>query len=82
MLQDTDPVPPPDLGPTVEEQPIPRRVCDEAYLLLQPWVYPDRSEEERFFHETEFVHSSDEERDAAIRKTQETSVWKHLLEPI
>jgi len=75
MLTDPRPVPVPELGPNVEEQPAPRRICDEAFLLLRKMLYLDENEEVQFFNGRNYLNMSDEERDAEIVKMTETKIW-------
>ena len=79
-LRDTRPIPPPDLPAWVEEPPIPRRVCDEAYLALRR-LLAFEPEEDADLEADLFLNLSDEERDAEIDRLRTTKAWTSLVEP-
>ena len=79
MLGNTSPVLAGDLDLALEEQPpAPRRVCDEAYLMLRRLV--SFESDARLMDNTEgYFDLTFEERDEEIKRVQETRVWKALI---
>jgi hypothetical protein len=80
MLDDKRPIPPPETPPSVEEKPIPRRVCDEAYMMLRKLLAFEETEEEQFFNADSFLNKSDVERDAEIRRARTSKRWTPLAQ--
>ena len=79
MLKDTSPVLAGDLDLALEEQPpAPRRVCDEAYLMLRRLVSFE-SDAQLLNNTAGFFDLTFEERDEEIKRVQETGVWKFLM---
>lgn len=64
--------------PYEEEEYIPRRVCDEAYLLMRRLLALEEDEEEQFINEDIFLNMSDEERDKEISRVKSTKKWINL----
>jgi hypothetical protein len=79
MLDDKRPVEMPE-HPGAEEQSVPRRVCDEAYLLMRKLLAFEETEEEQFFGGRDFLSSSDEEKDSEIRRARTSKRWAPLTE--
>jgi len=79
MLLDTREVPMPE-NPMEEEQPIPRRVCDEAYLMLRNLLSFEETDDELFLNSQAYMELSDEERDAEIKRVKSSKRWISLTE--
>jgi len=79
MLLDTRDVPVPEY-PMQEEQPIPRRVCDEAYLMLRKLLSFEETEDDLFLNSQAFLELSDEERDEEIQRVKSSKRWISLTE--
>jgi hypothetical protein len=72
---------PENLG-DIEEKPKPRRVCDEAYLLLRQLLAFD-DEEASMVNSGLFIRSmSEKERDQEIERLQKTKKWIALGEQV
>jgi len=72
----------PEVPIGVEERPPPRRVCDEAYLMLRRLLSFEETEEEQFLNLVMFLDMSDEEKDAEIERFKSTKRWVALSEQI
>jgi hypothetical protein len=82
MLDDKSPVPlPEDQGP-IEEEPPPRRVCDESYVLMRKLVNFTESPEKYYMNVEAFLNLTNDEKDAEILKTRESHIWTQLIEDI
>ncbi|MBS7635202.1 hypothetical protein KEJ34_06920 [Candidatus Bathyarchaeota archaeon] len=81
MLDDKRLLQIPDIPIGVEESPPPRRVCDEAYLMLRHLLAFEEAEEE-FLNSVMFLGMSDEEKDAEIERFKSTKRWVALSEQI
>ena len=79
-LLDARPIPQPDLPAWIEEAPIPRRVCDEAYLALRR-LLAFEPEEDAMLEADLFLNRSDDDRDAEIDRLRKTRAWISLVEP-
>lgn len=80
MLADTRPVQVGNPFAFREQKPTPRRICDEAFLLLRQLTAIAESEEERTFNEEAFLGMEDQERDSEIRRFLQTKIWRSLIE--
>ncbi len=80
VLADKRDVKQPDLGPGVEEKPIPRRVCDEAYLLLRRMLIAGESEDAQYLGERAFLNREDKEKDQEIQRYKQTRKWVPLTD--
>lgn len=80
MLEDKRPREMPELPPKTEESYVPRRVCDEAYLLMRRLLAFEEREEEQFFNADEFLNMTDEEKDAEISRAKTSKRWIPLTE--
>lgn len=81
MLGDTTALPQEDLSSAFEESaPPPRRVCDEAYLMLRH-VLAGEGDERFMINSDGFLNLTAEERDEEIKRVRETREWKLLVEP-
>lgn len=70
----------PERSPRIEEKPIPRRVCDEAYLMLRRLLSLEEDKEAQFLNEDIFINMTDEEKDAEIERAKTTKRWASLTE--
>ncbi len=80
MLLDKRPLKLPLLPGYVEEKPIPRRVCDEAYLMLRHLLSFEEDEETLFLNEDLFLNMTDEEKDREILRAKSSKRWIPLTE--
>ncbi len=80
MLTDTRPVAVGSPFSFKEESPVPRRVCDEAYLLLRKLLALEENEEDRMLNEQAFLEMEDKERNAEIKRFLKTKTWISLTE--
>jgi len=81
MLSDKTTLPPKMLPIGMEEIPPPRRVCDEAYLLMR-LLFALEGEETRFANKDAFLEMTDEDRDKEIERARKTKKWINLMEEI
>jgi len=70
----------PELKGVVEEKPIPRRVCDEAYLMLRKLLAYKEDEEALMTNERMFLSLSNEEKDKEIDRLKSSEEWVSLSE--
>lgn len=75
MLEDKRPVEMPELPPGTEEKYVPRRVCDEGYLLMRRLLAFEEGEEDRFFNADAFLQMENKERDAEIIRAKASRRW-------
>lgn len=79
LLDDKTPIPMAK-PPRAERVPPPRRVCDEAYLLMRRMVHfgedPITAQAEASY----FLDLTDAEKDAAIRKARSSGMWNRVVE--
>lgn len=80
MLLDTRQLKLPEPPPHIEERPVPKRVCDEAYLMLRKILALDESEEVFFLNKRAFLEMSDEDRSAEIERARKTKKWISLMD--
>jgi hypothetical protein len=80
MLDDKRPVPLPEPSLSEEEKLVPRRVCDEAYLMMRKLLAFEETEEERFFNTDEFLNKTDVEKDAEIQRARTSKRWIPLAQ--
>ena len=64
--------------PTEEELP-PRRVCDEAYLLMRRLLNFSESEVNYELNASDFLQLSENEKDSEILKAQNAKTWTNWL---
>lgn len=62
-----------------EEQPLPSRVCDEAYLLMRSLLNTKEGELDAPYIHHAFLALSDKEKDAEIIKAKKSRAWSNLL---
>ena len=80
MLDDKTPVPlPKPIGP-VEEKPLPRRVCDEAYMQLRMLLNTTEERGTYFLNCNGFLNLTEQERDDEIRKAKQSRMWTKFVE--
>ncbi|MDP2365634.1 MAG: hypothetical protein Q8M94_17945 [Ignavibacteria bacterium] len=70
----------PELLGVVEEKPVPRRVCDEAYLMFRRLTAFKEDEEEIMMNERMFLDMTDDQRDKEIERLKSSKEWISLLE--
>ena len=70
----------PEFKGVVEEKPIPRRVCDEAYLMLRKLLAHQEDEEVLMANERMFLNMSNEEKDKEINRLKSSKEWISLSE--
>lgn len=81
MLDDQRPVPlPPDYGLKEETSPPPRRLCDEAYLVLRRLMHVAETEDEYWLNAEAFLNVPMAERDAEIARIQSGGQWRDYLQ--
>ena len=80
MLLDKRQLKGPQLEGIVEEKPAPRRVCDEAYLMLRKLLALNENEEELMTSERLFLDMSDEDKDEEIDRLKTSMEWISLSE--
>ena len=81
MMDDRTVLKPTMLPIGVEEVPPPRRVCDEAYVMMR-LLFALEDEETQFANKDVFLDMTDEERDAEIKRARETQKWISLTEEV
>jgi len=78
MLDDKAPVPI-NTDRRAEVAPPPRRVCDDAYVLLRRLLNPAEGEEEQLFTAKAFLLLPDDRKDAEILKAR-SGIWTRRAE--
>lgn len=69
----------PELGEPDEESPVPRRVCDEAYLLMRRLLKFNEDEVNYELNASEFLELPEEEKDLEIQKARNSKTWTNWL---
>jgi len=82
LLEDRTAVPMPPPPGDAEEPVLPRRVCDEAYLLVRHMLNPQEGPLTFQLNSREFLGMSDKEKNAEIEKARKTRTWTQFVEPI
>lgn len=77
MLKDKTVLTPPFLPGEVEEMPVERRVCDEAYLMLRSLMALEDADT-RLVNSDIFLDMSDEKRDEEIERVRKSGEWVAL----
>jgi len=80
MLLDKRQLKGPDLQGFVEETPVPRRVCDEAYIMLRRLTAFKENEEDLMMNEKVFLDMTDDLKDKEIDRIKSSKEWISLLE--
>jgi len=75
-------VPMPPLPGGMEEPVIPRRVCDETYLLLRRMLNPQERPLAYTMNSRAFLALAEKERDREIESARKRGVWSKLVEDI
>jgi hypothetical protein len=78
LLDDRSPVPVTISGP-IEVKPPPRRVCDEAYLLMRRMVHFGEAQTEAAVDADMFLKAPDEFKNAEIRRARASSTWNRAI---
>ncbi|MDT3697565.1 MAG: hypothetical protein ROY99_14370 [Ignavibacterium sp.] len=73
-LDDTEP------QALMEELPIPRRVCDEGYLMLRRLTAFKETEEDLMMNERLFLNMTDDQKDKEIERIKSSKEWISLIE--
>ena len=81
-FDDRTPVPLPVVTGPTEEPPMPRRVCDETYLLLRRMLNPQEGPLTYTMNSRAFLALSESDRDAEIERARKRGVWAKLVEDI
>lgn len=79
LLLDKTPLELPVFPMDVEETPVQRRACDEAYLMMRR-LFALEDEETELINTELYLDMTDEERDAEINKVKKTKKWLSLLD--
>jgi hypothetical protein len=74
LLDDRTPIPVPRSGPA-EQKPPPRRVCDEAYLLMRQMVHFGEPAVDADVQAKIFLNAPDDMKDPIIKKARASGVW-------
>jgi hypothetical protein len=80
LLDDKQPVPLPAQAPNVEEKIPPRRLCDEAYLMLRKLLSPEESGDDHLMNERLFLDLKEADRDKEIAKLRQSKRFTPLLD--
>ena len=80
MLLDKRQLKDPVLEGPLEEKPDPRRVCDEAYLMLRRLTSFKENEEDLMMNEKKFLDMTDDLKDKEIDRIKSSKEWISLLE--
>ena len=80
MLADKRDVKMPEVPAHTEEKFKPRRVCDEAYLMLRKLLETQEGEEAQYLNERMFLNWSNKERDQEIHRWKTTRKWVPLTQ--
>jgi hypothetical protein len=80
MLLDKRQLKGPYLQGFVEETPVPRRVCDEAYIMLRRLTAFKENEEDLMMSEKVFLDMTDDLKDKEIDRIKSSKEWISLLE--
>ena len=80
MLLDKRQLKDPVLEGPLEEKPDPRRVCDEAYLMLRRLTSFNENEEDLMLNENKFLDMTDDLKDKEIDRIKSSKEWISLIE--
>ena len=80
MLLDKRKLNDPEPQALMEEQPVPRRVCDEGYLMLRRLTAFKETEEELMINEKLFLNMTDDQKDKEIERIKSSKEWISLIE--
>jgi hypothetical protein len=79
---DRTPVPMPKLPGGMEEPVMPRRICDETYLLLRRMLNPQEKALAYTMNSRAFLALAEKERDREIENARKRGIWSKLVEDI
>ena len=79
-LSDRRAVPPGAEVGGMDETPPPRRVCDEAYLLLRKLEHLGETAEDYYMNERAFLRSEETERDHEIQNAAQSRSFRNFFE--
>lgn len=80
LMDDKTPVPLPPQPANSEEKPAPRRLGDEAYLLLRRLLSPQESLDDHLLNARLFLDMEESQRDREIAKARESKRFTPLAE--
>ena len=80
MLLDKRQLKDPVLEGPLEEKPDPRRVCDEAYLMLRRLTSFNENEEDLMMNEKKFLDMTDDLKGKEIDRIKSSKEWISLIE--
>lgn len=80
LLDDKAPVPVRRI-PVSEKQPPPRRVCDDAYLLMRKLMNLGEPPDEAYQQADMFLNAPDGFKDETIAKARTSGVWNREITP-
>ena len=78
LLDDRAPVIHPTIGPMEQKIP-PRRVCDEAYLLMRQMVHFGEPPVEAGVQAKLFINAPNDFKDAQIKRARASNVWNRAI---
>jgi len=78
LLDDKTPIPMAK-PPRAEQVPPPRRVCDEAYLLMRTVVHFGEDQVTAQAEASFFLDLTDAEKDVTIQKARSSGIWNRVL---
>lgn len=78
QLTNKQPVPLPSM-PGAEERNPPRRVCDEAYMLMSRLTAIDPQSEAFVLRMRQFIRMAEPGRDAEIQRARKSIAWRSFL---
>ncbi len=82
MFDDKNPVPMPRASGQIEEPPVPRRVCDEAYILMRRLLNSSESQMNYLMNVRAFLSLGEQEKNKEIQKARQTRTWTMFVETI
>jgi len=78
QFTNTQPAPLPSI-PGAEERDPPRRVCDEAYILMSRLTAAEPQSEAFLLRMRQFMRMPEPGRDAEIRRARQSAAWRNFL---
>jgi len=78
LLDDTTPVPT-QASARAEQKPPPRRICDEAYLLMRQVVHFGEPPMDAAVQAKLFLNAPDDFKDAQIKKARASGTWNRAI---
>ncbi len=80
LMDDKNTVPIPFYVGSLEEPPVPRRVCDEAYVLMRQMMNLSENREQYYLNVDNFLNLSEKEKDGEIDKTRKSRTWTRWIQ--